>query len=103
MTQPESRLSHKIMKEIRLHGWFCNKNHGSEYTMAGLPDITVCAEGVYVALETKMPDKRDNTSERQKYVMGKIRAAGGTAEVVTSPEEAIAIILKTLREAGKCD
>jgi hypothetical protein len=103
MTQPESRLSRQIMAGIRMRGWFCNKNHGSEFTMAGLPDITVCAEGVFVALETKMPDKRDNTSERQKYVMSKIRAAGGTAEVVTSPEEAIAVILKALREAGKRD
>lgn len=101
MTQPESRLSRQIMGEIRMRGWFCNKNHGSEFTMAGLPDITVCAEGVYVALETKTPGNENNTSERQKYVMGKIREAGGTAEVVSSPEGAIAVILKALQEAGK--
>jgi Holliday junction resolvase len=101
MAQPEAKLSRKIMAELKLNGYFCFKVHGSEYMMAGLPDIIVCAKGLFIGLETKMPDKRDNTSMRQEYVHGQIRAADGIAEVVCSPTEAIKVVRKALRDAGK--
>jgi hypothetical protein len=100
VTQPESRLSRKIQTELRARGWFCNKNHGSEFTMAGLPDITVCAQGLYIGLETKMPGEENNTSPRQKYVHGKIRDAGGAAFVVSSVDEAVRVVQQVLRDAG---
>lgn len=96
MSQPESKLSRDIMKELRLHGWFCFKVHGSEFMMAGLPDIIVCAEGYFLGLETKMPDKRGNTSMRQDYVHGQIRNADGVAEVVCSAAEAVNVIEQAL-------
>lgn len=96
MGQPESKLSRDIMKQLRLNGWFCFKVHGSEYMMAGLPDIIVCAQGVFVGLETKMPSKRDNTSERQKLVHSQIRAARGTATVVCSPAEAVDVVQQAI-------
>lgn len=89
MTQPESKLSRAIMKALRLSGYFCFKVHGNEVMMAGLPDIIVCAGGKFIGLETKMPGKHQNTSMRQDFVHGQIRAAGGIAEVVTSVEEAL--------------
>jgi|SRR6478735_2199715 len=97
MTQPESRLSRRIQQALRLEGWFCYKNHGNEFTLAGLPDITVCAEGYFIALETKMPEKRTNTSVRQDFVMGQIIEAGGYAQVVCSPEEAVEVVHNVLR------
>lgn len=96
MAQPESNLSRRIQKEIRKRGWFCFKVHGSEFMMAGLPDIVVCAEGLFIGLETKMPDKRDNVSPRQVYVRGLIQSAKGTSEVICSPAEAIAVIEEAL-------
>jgi hypothetical protein len=92
MAQAESKLSRSIMTALRLEGWFCFKVHGSEHMMAGLPDIIVCAEGLFIGLETKMPDKRNNTSARQDYVHGEIQAAGGYAGVVCSPEEAVHVV-----------
>lgn len=89
MAQPESRLSRKIMAALRLEGWFCFKVHGSEFMMAGLTDIVVCANGYFIGLETKMPEKRNNTSPRQDYVHAMIRESGGGAYVVTSVEEAL--------------
>lgn len=97
MAQPESRLSRSIMMALRAEGWFCFKVHGSEHMMAGLPDIVCCAEGLFIGLETKMPDKRDNTSARQDYVHGQIRDAGGTAAVVTSVDEAVTVVRRRLR------
>jgi hypothetical protein len=98
MTQRESRRSMKIQKALRARGWFCFKVHGSEYMMAGLPDIVVCAEGVFVGLETKHPETRNDTSPRQDYVHSKIRQAGGTAVVVCSPAEAVRAVEKALTE-----
>jgi hypothetical protein len=96
MTQPESKLSRKIMKELRLHGYFCFKIHGGPTMMAGLPDIIVCAEGRFIGLETKMPDDRNNTSVVQDLVHDRIRDSGGVAKVVCSPHEALRVVRRAL-------
>ena len=99
MSQPESRLSRKIQTAIRARGHFCFKVHGSEFMMAGLPDIIVCAEGLFIGLETKMPDKRANVSPRQALVHEQIKDARGVAVVVTSVAEALDAIDAALDEA----
>lgn len=101
MSQPEARLSRKIMTAIRAHGYFCFKVHGSEFMTAGLPDIIVCAESLFIGLETKMPDKRHNTSVRQEYVADQIREAGGHAQVVTSVNEALEAIDAAIKQHGR--
>lgn len=56
---------------------------------AGLPDIICCAEGMYIGLETKMPESRNNVSARQVYVHNQIYLAGGKVYVVCDPAEAV--------------
>lgn len=101
MSQPESKLSRKIMDRLRLEGYFCFKVHGSEYMMAGLPDIIVCAEGLFIGLETKMPGERGNVSPRQSYVHSQIENAKGHAEVVCSPQEGLDVVLKVIAGANE--
>lgn len=96
MSQPESKLSRKIMDRLRLEGYFCFKVHGSEYMMAGLPDIIVCAQGLFIGLETKLPSTRGNVSPKQAYVHSLIQHAGGTAQVVCSPQEAVDAVTQAL-------
>lgn len=98
MSQPESRLSRKIMDALRAEGYFAFKVHGSEFMMAGLPDIIVCADGKFIGLETKMPQSRANVSPRQSYVHSLIQNAGGIAQVVCSPSEALEVVRETLRQ-----
>lgn len=62
--------------------------------MAGIPDILACVEGIYLGLEVKTPDKRNNTSARQDYVHGLISNAGGVVEVVCSVPEAMEIVYR---------
>lgn len=100
-TQPESRLQRKIQDALKVEGWFVFKVHGSEFMMAGLPDLIVCASGLFIGLEVKLPATRSNTSARQDYVHGLIRQADGVAEVVCSPEEAVRLVRKTLNDAGR--
>lgn len=72
-----------------------------EYMTEGLPDIMVCAQGLFIALEVKMPLKRKNTSVKQDYIIGQINDAGGTAAVVCSASEALTVIAKAIAKAGK--
>lgn len=90
--QPEARISKAIMAALEAEGVFCFKVHGSALMMTGLPDIIACVDGMFVGLETKLPAKRKNTSERQKVVHEKIQDALGFAVVVCGPTEALAVI-----------
>lgn len=89
MTQRESRLSRKIQDALRAEDGFVFKVHGSEYMMAGLPDLIVCVDGYFLALEVKHPESRENLSPRQKRVHDLIRRSGGEVFVVCSVAEAL--------------
>lgn len=88
--QRESRLSGRIRQALNdLPETFSFKIHGSETMLAGLPDLLVCRRGLFLGVETKMPESRSNLSERQKYVHELIRGAGGDVVVACSVEEAV--------------
>lgn len=104
MAQRESRRSRQIMDTLRAEGWFCFKVHGTEMVMAGLPDVIVCAEGLFIGLETKHHETRnkEGAHERtQARVHEKITLAGGHAQVAVTPEEAIDVVRLVLRRHGK--
>lgn len=94
--QRESQLSRKIMQVLRAEGYFCFKVHGGPTMEAGLPDIICCANGLFIGLETKLPETRKNVSPKQEHVHGKIRAASGVAVVVCSAREALQVIREAL-------
>lgn len=96
MAQRESIRSRKIMEALRAEGWFCFKVHGSEYMMAGLPDVIVCAEGRFIGLETKHAETRSGTSTTQEFRHQQIREAGGHAQVVVTPAEAVRAVRRVL-------
>lgn len=100
MSQGESKLSRKIMDALRAEGYFCFKVHGSEFMMAGLPDVIVCARGLFIGLETKLPSTRGDVSPRQAYVHSLIENAGGSAVVVCSAQEALEAVSKALAVAA---
>lgn len=88
MAQRESKLSRDIMKELNKRGAFAFKVHGGAFMMAGLPDIIICVEGKFWAIETKMPDG-GNPTPIQKLVHGMIRDAGGQVIVARSKAQAL--------------
>lgn len=106
MTQGESKLSRRIMEELRARGVFCFKVHGGPTMMAGLPDIIACvpvlaavivrgvgvadadARGLFIGFETKTPEGGDPTPIQQR-VHTNVRAAHGQVYVVRSPADAI--------------
>lgn len=99
--QGESKLSAKIMHDLRMQGYFCFKVHGSALMMTGLPDIIVCAEGLFIGLETKMPGKRNDTSPKQDLVHDEIRDAKGYCTVICSSVEALEYVADVLKDRKK--
>ena len=91
-TQGESKISRAILTALRLEKVFCFKVHGGPTMMAGLPDIIACVDGQFLALETKTPEKRKNTSAIQRHVHGLMRQSGARVEVVCGVQEALGIV-----------
>ena len=85
------------MDALRAEGWFCFKIHGGAMMMAGLPDVIVCAEGLFIGIETKHHETRGGTSPRQDFIHDQIRLAGGHAQVAVTPGEAVAVVRRVLR------
>lgn len=97
-SQPEGKLSTKIMKAWRKEGVWNFKVHGSEFQPAGIPDICGVVNGMSVWCETKMPGNKP--SKIQRYRINKIRAAGGHVVVAYSVQEALEMIHHVLM--GDC-
>ena len=73
------------------------------YSQGGIPDVCMVLDGQYFGFEIKRPFFGRATA-LQLVTLGKIRAAGGVAEIVTYPAEAFEIIDKTMerrRHAAK--
>ena len=101
MSQPESKLSRAIKAAIRAGGGYCVKIHGGPTMEAGTPDILACipirtwsghegnnVSGLFVGIETKMPDGGDPTPI-QKRRHDQIKAAGGVVIVPRSVQDAV--------------
>jgi Holliday junction resolvase len=97
MAQGESKRSRTIMSDLHdKYGSkvFCFKVHGSQYMMAGLPDIVGVCHGQFFAFETKM--EKGKASKIQRLIHRKIKAAGGVVSVIRSSQEAIDLIEEAL-------
>lgn len=92
MSQRESKLSRSIAAQLRLKGCFVFKVWGNEHMMVGLPDLIGCCKGKFFGLEVKLPENRKGTSAMQERVMQLIRDAGGTSQVVCTPQEAFKVL-----------
>ena len=87
----------EIIKQIKdylkgLTDCFFFKMHGGQFGAAGIPDIIVCYKGRFIALEVKT--EKGKLTVLQAVTIRKIKAAGGTAEVVRSVDDAKAVLAK---------
>lgn len=93
MTQKESTLQAKIIKNVRQQGVYVYKNAQNMYTEKGRPDLTLCVPtkikylremfgddfviGVFVGLELKREGHLNEVSDAQQIVGRQIQDAGG--------------------------
>lgn len=87
----ETKITREILKYLRGRGIWCFKVAGGPMQQRGVPDIICCVGGVFVALEVKRP-KLGRLTDLQALTIEDIRQNNGFAEVVTSVEEAAAVI-----------
>lgn len=86
------------------------KQHGGAFSQAGVSDLLVCLDGVFVATEVKAPDNYGNNVERaiekgptvkQVAFIERVLAAGGVGGVVASVEGYMALLAKAEKKAAK--
>ncbi len=83
----ESDITKSILKYLKtLPRCFFWKEHGGIYGTSGIPDIIVCIDGRFIALEVKT--QKGKTTPLQNAAIRKIHSSGGFAFVVRSVEEA---------------
>jgi len=86
MATPEGTLRNKVRDYLKkLKGCWFLKVHGSPFQLMGVPDFIILYQGKFFAAELKVGD--NEPTRIQKYVMGKIVAAGGYAQVCTTLDE----------------
>ncbi len=99
--KPETRLQRRIRRalEKEVGGWWA-KIYTGPFQEAGIPDLLGCVAGMFFALEVKMPG--EEPSAIQVKTMRDIRKDGGAiARVVTSPEQAVRVVLNALSRTEK--
>ena len=97
----EPYYQNKIRKMLQQNypDGFCRKVSQGFYAEAGMPDLLFVYKGHYFGFEVKRP-LVGVLSEIQRRTISLIRQAGGTAEVVSWPEEVIEAIERWERTKG---
>ena len=74
----EKDLENKVKQFLKDNGcWYVKYWGGGGYTKSGIPDLLVCCNGSFVAVELKAPKGRP--TELQLKKLHQIRDAGGLA------------------------
>ena len=94
MPLSETRLKNKVIQFIKREypGVWVYK--AADRWTSGIPDLLLCIEGRFYAIELKVG--RNQPTKIQRYVIEKIKASGGRAEVCHSVDE----VREFLRKGG---
>lgn len=86
---PEGRVKDAVKKELRARDiwYFMPMQNG--FGVVGIPDFICCWEGTFLAIETKAPGKRSDTTANQDRVLAAIRDHWGKAIVVDDVQQLI--------------
>jgi hypothetical protein len=79
---PEGRVKKDVRKWLRDRGIWHYMPVQSGLGVVGIPDFVCCWAGRFLAVETKAPGKRGNTTPNQDRRIAEIRNAGGIAVVI---------------------
>jgi hypothetical protein len=84
---PEGKVKDACKKYLKGIGAWFFMPVSNGMGQVGIPDIICCYKGMFVAIETKAPGKRANTTPNQDRVIEAIRNAKGFAWVVDNPDD----------------
>lgn len=99
----ESRLQKKIKESLEktYEGSFWYVVHGGPYQRRGIPDIVGCLNGIFIAIEVKLPGKEHTLTGIQKHTIAQINESGGMAFMTTSVEETLYMLKTYLPYIGR--
>ena len=79
---PEGRVKEAVKKWLKARKiWYYMPVQGG-FGVVGIPDFICCWSGRFLAIETKAPGKRGNTTANQDQRIAEIKSADGVAVVV---------------------
>lgn len=78
----EAQIQKEIMDYLEGKGYYVTKIVRAN--RVGVPDLAVCKNGSYVAIEIKAEGKKRNVTELQKFHLELVRMSGGKAFVADS-------------------
>ena len=81
----ETVIQQRIQKYLKGIGAKSVKQHGNEYSEAGIPDLLVCYRGMFLAMEVKQPGKYP--TRLQRVQLQRFKDAGAITGVVRSVED----------------
>ena len=77
----EKNFENRVKKFLKEQGcWFVKYWGGGQFTKAGVPDLLVCCNGHFLAVELKAPNGKP--SPLQLHTIEEIEKSGGTALVL---------------------
>lgn len=101
----EKQFENKVKKYLKDHGcwyvkyWSGTSQNGKKFTKDGIPDLLVCCNGHFMALELKA--ENGHPSKLQEWNIEQIRNAGGFAMVVYPDDfEMIKEVINILQHKG---
>lgn len=93
MRRTEASIQAEIVKRLNaLPECLVWKNHGSQYSAAGVPDITGVLRGRMVAFEVKRPGQEP--TPLQSRTLERLEQAGALVGVVTSWQDVESLLVQ---------
>lgn len=96
MATPEAKVKtacKRVLQDFGIH-YFMPMQNG--YGIVGVSDIICCWNGWYLAIETKAPGKKANTTANQRNFLSNIQKNGGLALVIDDAQELRTILMDIL-------
>jgi hypothetical protein len=84
---PEAKVKDACKKYLKSIGAWFFMPVSNGMGQVGIPDIICCYKGMFLAVETKAPGKRMNTTPNQDRVLQEIQNADGWAIVVDNVDQ----------------
>lgn len=96
----ESQFQRKVLDYIEDNGGWCFTSHGgSQFQVAGLPDVIGTYKGIFLGLELKVG--KYQATELQKSKLNNIQDSGGVGLILRDSLDELEQIFKYIDKHGK--
>lgn len=96
MAKRESRRRLTIIGALEAEGWLVDSNPAGPSQRKGRSDLTVCAQGLLIAVEVKVEEDDKPTPAQVRYLID-VRRAGGLGFVTRDARQAVDTIKRWLQ------